>query len=65
MSSPLKTYRVYCYDVARKQVSADFINAVDDEDAVAKAEAAGFGSKMEIWDGSRLVAQLEGERRTG
>ena len=34
-----------------------------DEEAVAKAQAAGFGSKCEIWDGRRLVAQLEGERR--
>ena len=62
MSAPLKIYRVYCYDVARKVVTAEFIDAVDDADAIAQAEAAGFGSKCEIWDGKRLVAQLEGER---
>ena len=63
MSSPKKTYRVYCYDRARKIVSADWIEAVSDEEAIARAEAAGFGDKCEIWDGNRMVAQLEDERR--
>jgi len=47
------------------RVSSDTIDAATDEDAIAKATAAGFGSKCEIWDGDRLVAQLEGERRAG
>ena len=63
MSSTDKTYRVYCYDSARKVVSADWIEAANDEDAIAKAEAAGFGDKCEIWDGNRMVAQLEAARR--
>ncbi|HYX45653.1 MAG TPA: hypothetical protein VE820_02355, partial [Sphingomicrobium sp.] len=57
------TYRVYCYDCDNKVVTADFIHASSDEEAVAKAEAKGFGSKCEVWDGRRLVAQLEEERR--
>lgn len=65
MSSPEKIYRVYCFDAARHIVTADVLKASGDEEAIANAEAAGFGSKIEIWDGSRLVAQLEGERRTG
>lgn len=64
MSAPLKTYRVYCYDDAHKVVTADFIDAAGDEEAIARAKAAGFGSKCEIWDERRLVAQLEDERRT-
>jgi hypothetical protein len=64
MSAAPRTYRVYCYDMALRSVSADFIQAVDDDDAIAKAEAAGFGSKCEIWDGKRLVAQLQAERKT-
>jgi hypothetical protein len=64
MSSPVKTYRVYCFDAAQKNVTADFIKAASDEEAIAKAEAAGYGTKCEIWDGSRLVAELESERRT-
>jgi hypothetical protein len=64
MSATQKTYRVYCYDDANKVVTADFIEAASDEEAIAKAKTAGFGSKCEIWDERRLVAQLEDERRT-
>jgi hypothetical protein len=39
-------------------VSSDLIEAVSDEDAIAHAHAAGFGSKCEVWEGNRLVAQL-------
>jgi hypothetical protein len=63
MSGPLKTYRVYCFDTERKLVTADFIKAANDDDAIAKAHESGFGSQCEIWDGRRLVAELEGERR--
>ena len=59
-----KTYRVYCYDSASHIVIADFIEAAGDEEAIAKARDAGFGSKCEIWDGKRLVAELADERRT-
>ena len=58
-----KTYRVYCFDGAHNIVTADLIEAVDDHDAIAKAKVAGFGSKCEIWEATRLVAKLEGERR--
>ena len=62
MSSSPTVYRLYAFDAERKIVSADWLKADDDADAVAKAEAAGFGSKGEIWDGKRLVAQLETSR---
>ena len=65
MSDPEKIYRVYCFDAARKVVSVDEIRAESDEAAIAQAEAAGFGDKCEIWEGKRLVARLEAERRTG
>ena len=63
MSAPNKIYRLYSFDLARSAVSADFLTAASDEDAIAQAEADGFGSKCEIWDGKRLVATLEAERR--
>jgi hypothetical protein len=63
MSAPLKTYRVYCLDAAQRMVTADWIEAASDEEAIARAEADGFGSKCEIWEGQRLVAKLDGERR--
>jgi hypothetical protein len=56
-------YRVYCFDLSRKVVSADFINAANDDEAIAKAETRGFGTKCELWHDSRLVAQLDAERR--
>ena len=64
MSDPQTTYRVCCYDAAHKIVTADWLEAANDEEAIAKATAAGFGSKCEIWDGKRLVAELEAERRS-
>lgn len=64
MSDLQKAYRVYCYDGSRNIVTADFLKAASDEEAIAKAKAGGFGSMCEIWDGKRLVAQLEDERRS-
>ena len=63
MSSPLKTYRVCCYDASNKAVTADWLDAANDEAAIAAVRAMGFGNKWEIWDGGRLVASLEAERR--
>ena len=63
MADTQKIYRIYCYDSVRNVVSSDQIEADSDEDAIAKAEAAGFGTKCEVWQGNRLVAKLEAERR--
>lgn len=59
MSNPQKIYRICSYDALRQILSADFIEAATDDEAIAAAQAAGFGTKGELWDGSRLVAQLE------
>jgi hypothetical protein len=63
MSASRKTYRIYCYDAHMMTISSDLIEAASDEEAIAKALAAGFGSKCEIWEGDRLVAQLGEEHR--
>ena len=63
MSDTNEVYRVYCYDSVQKVVSSDLIEASSDDEAIAKAEAAGFGTKCEIWQGDRLVAKLEAQRR--
>lgn len=63
MSLPPKTYRVYSFDLARGAVTAEFIEAPTDEEAIAAVEGGDFGHKCEIWEERRLVAQLEGERR--
>jgi len=59
----MKTYRVYCFDAARHVLSVDEIDATGDEEAIARAQAQGFGTRCEIWDGKRLAAQLEDQRR--
>jgi hypothetical protein len=63
LSSTLKSYRIFCYDAQMHNVSSDLIKAASDADAIAMAEARGFGSKCELWEGKRLVAQLEDARR--
>lgn len=63
LSSLPKTYRVYSFDLSRKAVTADFLKATSDEEAIAIAEASDFGTKCELWDGRRLVAQIERQRR--
>ena len=54
-----KTYRVYCFDGTRKDLRNDFIQAATDEEAIAIANAMDYGTKCELWEGNRLVAQLE------
>ncbi len=61
--SPNKNYRVFSYDRARHDVAADLIEAASDEEVIAALQTSGFGSKCEIWEGERLVARLEAERR--
>ena len=63
MSVPTKTYRMYRYDAALNDLSADWFEAASDEEVMAIVAARGFGSKCEIWEGQRLVAQLDAERR--
>jgi hypothetical protein len=54
-----KSYRICCYDAARHVVSQDWIEAVSDVEAIAKAEALRYGTQCELWDGNRMVARLE------
>lgn len=63
MSVQTKTYRVYCYDDVHKVVSVDLIEAASDDQAIAAAQAQGFGSKCEIWEGRRLVLQLADQQQ--
>ena len=50
-----KTYRLCRFDGALHDVSADWIEATSDEEAIAKAGSAD-GTRWELWDGRRLVA---------
>ena len=59
MSDPQKIYRICTYDALRHELSADLIEAGSDDEAIASALAAGFGTLGELWDGTRLVVQLK------
>jgi len=62
VSSPSKTYRIYCYDAVHKVLTTDEIDAASDEEAVAMARAACPSARAEVWEGHRLVAELDEER---
>jgi hypothetical protein len=52
-------YRLYCLDGAGKIDLADWIEAADDQQAVAKARQMKNGfAKCEVWQRQRLVARL-------
>ena len=58
-ASENKIYRVYCFDGVQKSLTHDLIKAATDEEAIAIANAMDYGTKCELWEGNRLVAQLE------
>ena len=55
----MANYRVYCIDGMNKVASAEWIDADDDEGAVALAMERHDGFKCEVWDGKRLVARID------
>jgi hypothetical protein len=54
----MPNYRVYCYDGGGRLWTADNIDAADDAQAIALAEAMSDAVKCEVWEGSRLVATI-------
>ena len=63
MSPPEKLYRAYVFDAKKRILTSDRVKAETDEQALAAVHAAEHGTKCELWDGDRLVATLEAERR--
>jgi hypothetical protein len=54
-------YRVYCLDGGGQIGFADWIEAIDDSDALAKAKRLKRnGQKCEVWRQSNLIATLNG-----
>ena len=56
---PTKTYRVYCFDGVQRALRHDLIEAASDDEAIAIANAMDFGTKCELWEGNRLVVELD------
>lgn len=56
------TYRLYCLDGVGKVVSAEWIDANDDEAAIEAAKAMVDGHICELWARSRFVIRLDREQ---
>ena len=56
-------YRVYCLDRTNKVSSGDWIEAADDDSAIAIASEQHDGFECEVWQGKRLVARLDLRRQ--
>lgn len=59
----LAGYRLYGLDGVDKVASGEWIEADDDEAAIEIAKNRFDGTPCEIWQGSRLVARMEGRGR--
>ena len=57
--STVANYRIYCLDGLDKVASAGWIEAADDDAAVAAAKERYGGYKCELWDGGRLVERID------
>ena len=53
------TYRLYSLDGVGKVMSADWINAADDKEAVEASMKYVDGHRYELWNHSRLVMRIE------
>jgi hypothetical protein len=52
-------YRLYGLDGVNKVASGDWIEADDDDAAIAAAKERYGGHECELWQGRRLVARLD------
>ena len=56
------TYRLYCLDGVGKVVSAEWIDAGHDQEAIDAAKQMMDGARYELWANSRLVIRFENPR---
>lgn len=59
-----RNYRVYCHDGVNKVVSAEWVDAQTDDEAIALVQARYSEYDCELWDGRRLVAKIDSNRRS-
>jgi hypothetical protein len=54
----LVAYRLYRLDGAAKIISADWVEADSDEDAVRQAQERAGDGRFELWDRQRLISSF-------
>lgn len=59
----MANYRTYCLDGANNVLSAQWIEADDDEAAIEMVKQQHDGHKCELWEGRRLVAEVDLRRQ--
>ena len=52
-----KAYRLFCFDEAGRILSADWLVAANDDEALAVANHLDSGITREIWERSRFVGR--------
>ena len=62
-SKALANYRLYRLDGAGKIMSAEWIEAPGDEEALRDARARSDSGSFELWDKSRLVERFRPSQR--
>jgi len=58
----VRNYRVYSVDGAGKIVSADWLEADDDANALVGARSRFNGLVLEVWERHRLVGRVDGAK---
>jgi hypothetical protein len=59
-----ENYRYYFLDSTGRLHGAEWLEAENDEDAVAQIEARHPDALCEVWQGNRLVAKVSPQRRS-
>lgn len=50
-------YRIYCFDGASRIISAEWLPATNDAEALSYAKHTKDGFRIEVWDRARLVGR--------
>ena len=59
----MANYRIYCIDGGDRVAAADWVEADDDEAAIARVKELHAGYKCEVWLGQRLVTRVDLRRQ--
>ena len=57
----MATYRLYRLDGSGKIISADWVEAERDDEALVQARELASDSSCELWERGRLVAQISSD----
>ena len=57
----MKTYRVYCFDGGSRIMNADWIEAVNDAEALHLATKRFDCFRLEVWDRERFAGRYQRE----